>query len=319
VILVRSETSPEDVRGMARSVGVLTARGGLASHAAVVARGWGIPAVVGATDVQPADDHVMVGGRRLAASELITIDGSIGNIYQGAVEGHWEIAPEAATLLDWARELGIDVGGQPAAAATSARGTTSRDDALVCLSIKGATPPDKLAEALLTELAELEPLLDELVGQGLVERADAEIRLTADGKRAAVAVIEADRSRAGDADKLLDEFHALDGRVKEVVTAWQMRDVEGEQTFNDHSDAAYDASVLGGLAELHQGAAAWLQPIASKISRYATYGTRLDRAMAAVQSGDQRFVASPRVDSYHSVWFELHEDLIRLAGRTRAE
>src|SRR5665811_639313 len=51
VILVRAETSPDDVHGMARSVGILTSCGGLASHAAVVARGWGIPAVVGAAAV----------------------------------------------------------------------------------------------------------------------------------------------------------------------------------------------------------------------------------------------------------------------------
>jgi pyruvate,orthophosphate dikinase len=46
---------------------------------------------------------------------------------------------------------------------------------------------------------------------------------------------------------------------------------------------------------------------------------RLDRAAAAVAAGDQRFVSSPRVDSYHSIWFELHEELIRLAGRSRSD
>jgi len=153
----------------------------------------------------------------------------------------------------------------------------------------------------------------------VLERVGADVRLTAAGKQAANSVIERDRSAAGDAGAALDGFHAFDGRMKELVTAWQMREVEGEQTLNDHADAAYDASVLRNLAELHQDAAAWLLPIASKIRRYAAYRTRLDRALSAAQSGDQRFVTSPRVDSYHSVWFELHEDLIRLAGRTRSE
>ncbi|TMD67087.1 MAG: hypothetical protein E6I84_04175 [Chloroflexi bacterium] len=49
------------------------------------------------------------------------------------------------------------------------------------------------------------------------------------------------------------------------------------------------------------------------------YLARLDRALTAAKGGDQRFVASPRVDSYHGVWFELHEELILLAGRSRAE
>jgi hypothetical protein len=51
----------------------------------------------------------------------------------------------------------------------------------------------------------------------------------------------------------------------------------------------------------------------------AIYKERLDRALAQAQAGDGRFVASPRVDSYHGVWFELHEDLIQLAGRTRED
>jgi pyruvate,orthophosphate dikinase len=320
VILVRTETSPEDVRGMAKSVGVLTARGGLASHAAVVARGWGIAAVVGASEVEPADDHVAVAGRRLAEGEVITVDGSTGNVYLGRVAGRWETAPEVATLLGWAKELGIDVAGEGSEPAAPRGGAaTSRDDVLVSLSIKGTTPPDKLAETLLADATRLEPVLDALVADGVLERVGADVRLTAAGKQATNSVIERDRSAAGDAGALLDLFHAFDGRMKELVTAWQMREVEGEQTLNDHDDAAYDASVLRNLTELHQDAAAWLLPIASKIRRYAAYRTRLDRALSAAQSGDQRFVASPRVDSYHSVWFELHEDLIRLAGRTRSE
>ena len=54
-------------------------------------------------------------------------------------------------------------------------------------------------------------------------------------------------------------------------------------------------------------------------SRLADYGVRLGRALERALAGDQRYVASPRVDSYHGIWFELHEDLIRLAGRSRAE
>ena len=66
MILVRPETSPEDVRGMAKSAGILTSRGGLASHAAVVARGWGIPAVVGAAGVAVGEGEVTIAGRRSA-------------------------------------------------------------------------------------------------------------------------------------------------------------------------------------------------------------------------------------------------------------
>jgi pyruvate,orthophosphate dikinase len=107
--------------------------------------------------------------------------------------------------------------------------------------------------------------------------------------------------------------------MKETVTAWQLRDVHGEQVLNDHTDVAYDAAVIERLRDLCQDASAWLQPLVGELPRLASYGWRLDRALAEVTGGDQRFVASPRVDSCHTVWFELHEDLILLAGRRRED
>ena len=114
----------------------------------------------------------------------------------------------------------------------------------------------------------------------------------------------------------LDAFLDIDHRVKDVVTAWQMRD---PQTPNDHTDAEYDKGVLERLAAIHDDARAWLGPIEPTIPRFRDYGSRLSRAFEAAKGGDGRFVASPRVDSYHGIWFELHEDLIQLAGRTREE
>jgi pyruvate, orthophosphate dikinase len=119
--------------------------------------------------------------------------------------------------------------------------------------------------------------------------------------------------------ELLEGFHAFDGRMKQIVTAWQVRDVAGEQVLNDHGDAAYDARVLDDLAGLHAETVEWLAPLAAELRRFAVYRLRLVRAIDLVRDGDQRFVASPRVDSYHGVWFELHEDLIRLAGRRRSD
>jgi pyruvate,orthophosphate dikinase len=89
------------------------------------------------------------------------------------------------------------------------------------------------------------------------------------------------------------------------------------QTPTDHADVAYDAAVLARLAELHRDVDAWLTPLVGGLPRLARYGSRLAAANDAAQAGNAGFVASPRVDSYHSAWFELHEDLIRLAGRTR--
>ena len=330
VILVRSETSPDDVHGMAKSAGILTSSGGLASHAAVVARGWGIPAVVGAADVRVGEGEVAIGERAFAPGELITIDGTTGDVYAGQVGGTQVVVPEAETLLAWASELGIAIGeetledetpaGSPAAAAAD-EPSVGIDDAIRSLAIKGFAKPDMLALALLTTKDEAEALIERLVEDGLAESAVGSFRLTAAGKERGAELIDADGAAWGAARSLaaLDAFIALDRRMKDVVTAWQTREVDGAQGFNDHTDAAYDAEVLAGLATLHADADAWLAPLISDLPRLASYRARLGSAITAVTGGDGRYVASPRVDSYHSVWFELHEDLIRLTGRTRAE
>ncbi|HEX3751960.1 MAG TPA: pyruvate, phosphate dikinase [Streptosporangiaceae bacterium] len=112
VILVRAETSPEDVAGMAASAGVLTTTGGLVSHAAVVARGWGIPAVVGAHELALADGQVCsASGLTVRAGEVITIDGTTGQVWRGTVSsGDAALATEAAlpqldVLEAWAQTL----------------------------------------------------------------------------------------------------------------------------------------------------------------------------------------------------------------------
>ena len=106
--------------------------------------------------------------------------------------------------------------------------------------------------------------------------------------------------------------------MKDAVTAWQLRDVAA-QVVNDHSDASYDRAVLDRLAALHADMLAWLEPLEPGCPRLAGYRVRLGQAIERAVGGDQRYVASPRVDSYHGVWFELHEDLIQLAGRSRVD
>lgn len=98
VILVRPETSPEDVAGMSVSVGILTTTGGLVSHAAVVARGWGIPAVVGAHDLTVAADGVRdaTGSLVMRAGDVITIDGTSGQTWLGDVTDSAAVDPELA-------------------------------------------------------------------------------------------------------------------------------------------------------------------------------------------------------------------------------
>jgi pyruvate,orthophosphate dikinase len=111
VILVRRETSPSDVQGMASSVGLVTTRGGLVSHAAVVARSWGIPAVVGAADLALVEGGIIGNGVEVAVGEEVTVDGDRGVLLRGSHVGGSESPPELEVLRRWAAEL--DRAGEP--------------------------------------------------------------------------------------------------------------------------------------------------------------------------------------------------------------
>lgn len=105
VVLCRTETSPEDIHGMHAARGVLTARGGMTSHAAVVARGMGTPCVSGAGQIRiDAKAGVMTCmGREIKKGDLITIDGSTGEVMVGAVKTlQPELAGDFAALMKWA-------------------------------------------------------------------------------------------------------------------------------------------------------------------------------------------------------------------------
>jgi pyruvate,orthophosphate dikinase len=106
VVLVRNETSPEDVHGMLAAEGILTARGGLVSHAAVVARGWGKPAVVGAEVLRLSDHAVTVGDVTLVEGDWVSLDGGAGIVVVGQVPLTAAQPPPAfATVLSWADKI----------------------------------------------------------------------------------------------------------------------------------------------------------------------------------------------------------------------
>ncbi|KAA0234987.1 MAG: Pyruvate, phosphate dikinase [Acidimicrobiales bacterium] len=106
VILVRQETSPEDVHGMEAAEGILTSRGGLVSHAAVVARGWGKPAVCGADEVVIGEGSFSANGVTVVEGEYISIDGTTGRVVLGEAELDAGTHPEEFDLvLSWADEI----------------------------------------------------------------------------------------------------------------------------------------------------------------------------------------------------------------------
>ena len=113
------------------------------------------------------------------------------------------------------------------------------------------------------------------------------------------------------------QFRALNAGVLDACSRWQVRTIAGRNVLNDHSDADYDARVVTDLAGLQQRAEPLLADLGSALDRYRPYGPRLRHAVDRVEAGDGRWFTKPAMPSYHTVWFELHEDLLTTLGLDR--
>ncbi|MGH1369521.1 MAG: hypothetical protein ACRBCL_12990 [Maritimibacter sp.] len=188
------------------------------------------------------------------------------------------------------------------------------------LGIKGFGKTDALAESMGMSEADLAPVLARLEQDGLTSPTRVGVRLSPDGKARYEAIVAQQRG-ALDADRLEaehDQFVPLNAAFKTLVTDWQMREVDGAQVINDHSDPAYDAAIRDRLGPVHEGISALLTQMAEHVPHMAQYIRRFDGAIARFQGGEEKYLTAPIIDSYHTVWFELHQDMIGLLGRSRA-
>ena len=322
VILIRRETSPADVAGMAEATGLVTTLGGIVSHAAVVARSWGIPAVVGAAAIEVRADGIVVGGLRVAAGETVTVDGDRGLLLRGAHPGSRMELEEVRVLRAWRAELERSSGSHIDREPDHGPGP-GPDPAEVrrVVGLKGVASADSLVDVLGCGPGPAAAAIAALIAEGdAQELPGGRIRLTKEALASVDELFRRDSARLRTVvEPVIDGFHTVDRAFKELVTSWQMREIDGEQVVNDHTDAAYDAAVVVRLGDdIHPRVLATVQEVAAAEPRLARYGDRLTTALEAVQRGDAQMMAHPLRDSYHTVWFELHEELIRLSGSDRA-
>jgi hypothetical protein len=114
-------------------------------------------------------------------------------------------------------------------------------------------------------------------------------------------------------------FERINRELLRLFTEWQMMPVGAETVPNDHSDPEYDDRIIDRLGALHERAERPLQELSALEPRLGEYLRRLDAAYDKTLAGEHDFVSGAKVDSYHTVWFELHEDLLRILGREREE
>ncbi len=175
--------------------------------------------------------------------------------------------------------------------------------------------------------------LDEAAVTAELERAaESDHTMFRDGRRTGWALkpsgrIENERLLAEELDAVghrdlvqqcYERFLALNGQMLAVCTRWQVKDQDAKE-LNDHTDADYDAAVLAELAGLDAGVQPICADLTSALPRFGVYGPRFDIALAKLRSGELEWFTKPIMESYHTVWFELHEDLLATLGINRAD
>jgi hypothetical protein len=121
------------------------------------------------------------------------------------------------------------------------------------------------------------------------------------------------------ASEAYERFERINRKLLALMTDWQMMPAGAERVPNDHSYPDYDASIIDQLGALHERAQRPLGAFATLEPRMQRYIERLDHAYDRALAGEHDWVSGARIDSYHTTWFELHEDLLRMLGREREE
>lgn len=195
-------------------------------------------------------------------------------------------------------------------------------EVLNAVALKQMATASAVSEATGVALDDVEAVLAELAGSGLVFMA-GDSALPTDTSAAALAEAAAGRYSPLRADPAVlaevDRFEDTNRRLLATMTRWQTVDVGGRQVPNDHSDPVYDDKVLATVDRLVQRLGPLLDALSVHDGRFALYRQRFDTAMDAVDRGQREYVSSPTHDSVHTVWFEFHEDLLRALGRQRTE
>lgn len=195
--------------------------------------------------------------------------------------------------------------------------------ALHGLAVKKAGSPAAVAAVLGAEEAEIEAALEAAVAAGRAAGAKGTFMVAPAGREwldEQYPVVYAEFRGDPAATEAYERFERINRELLSLFTDWQMMPAAGgERVPNDHSDSDYDAEIVDRLGAQHERAEKVLDGFAELDPRLGVHKQRLDDAYDRVLAGEIDWVSGARIDSYHTVWFELHEDLLRMLGREREE
>jgi DNA-binding MarR family transcriptional regulator len=190
---------------------------------------------------------------------------------------------------------------------------------LQAIRLKGRARAADLAATLDKAAAEITDTVERLAQSGLVAQ-DATVRLTAAGRARLNALLSEERQGVDAAamTAAYNDFRAVNHDFKALVTDWQLKGGPDGQP-NTHDDSEYDDAVLARLDGVHERVTPIVDAAAAQVPRLHAYSAKLAAALDKIRSGEVTWLTRPLVDSYHTVWFELHEELIQATGLTREE
>jgi hypothetical protein len=195
---------------------------------------------------------------------------------------------------------------------------------LHALRLKGFAEDDVIAGITGIDVDDVGTRLKDLARDDLAVRRDGRVSgwsLTPTGRSKHAELVADDLAAAGARDTVkgaYERFLSINQEMLGVCTSWQLRDTDGSQTINDHTDAAYDKTVIDRLIGIHDRVRPVTVDLRDAMARFGGYGNRLRDSLEKVVAGDHEWFTKPVIDSYHTVWFELHEDLLSTLGIERA-
>ena len=194
--------------------------------------------------------------------------------------------------------------------------------ALHGLAIKKHAMPKDIAEIVGMDAERVASLLEEAESRGRVARTGGKFMLTAPAQvalRSEYSRVYADQRSSAAMNAAYDDFEKINVLLKHLITDWQTMDVGGEKLPNDHSNKDRDQKIIDRLGDLHERSEPILKRMAAGLPRLGIYMEMLTAALEKAEDGAIEWVSDARSASYHTVWFDLHEDLLRALGRERVE
>jgi DNA-binding MarR family transcriptional regulator len=190
---------------------------------------------------------------------------------------------------------------------------------LQAVRLKGRVTAADLAATLGQDLAGITPTVDRLTASGLLVDGTT-LKISPSGRVRLETLIAEERQGIDSAAiaAAYHDFRAVNADFKALVTDWQLKGGPAGKP-NTHDDAEYDAAVLARLDDVHARAVPIIDAAATQLPRLNAYSSKLLVALGKVKAGETAWLARPLIDSYHTVWFELHEELILATGLTREQ